>query len=166
MEEKATMGQGAMFAAPATPKKESQTTDKKTADKLSAKDIDIILAFLRQCGPYEADSIRAIVEYATSEEEIPTQPRADEQSLNRFLNQPLATMAKVDGTTASEQRQERAFTLLDAASRFLQKEQTIKATKFLLRTALSKKFIDEAVKACEQKQGYRTAATTATHTTA
>lgn len=166
MEEKTTMGQGAMNATPATPKKESQNSDKKAAGKLSAKDIDIILAFLRQCGPYEADSIRAVVEYATSEEENPLLPRADEQSLNRYLNQPLVTMDKVDNTIASEQRQERAFALLDTASQFLRKEQTIKATKFLLRTALSKKFIDDAVRACEQKQGNRTTASTVTQTTA
>lgn len=152
-------------AAPEAPRKESQNSERKTKGK-SSKDNEVIFAFLRQCGPYEADSIRAVVEYATSEEDSPTLRRADEQSINRYLNQPLVTMAKVDSTTASEQRQERAFALLDTASQFLRKEQTIKATKFLMRTALSKNFIDEAVRACEQKQGYRTSASTVTQTTA
>lgn len=71
----------------------------------------------------------------------------DQKSLNRYLNQIVAAMGKVDSSMVGEQRQERAFALLDAASRFLGKSQAIKATKFLLRFAMSKTLIDEMVKA-------------------
>ena len=73
-----------------------ESKKKESRPVISAK-AQTILEFLRNCTPYEADSIRGMVGYGTGKGDIGTIETTDMLAVNRFLNHGLT---KENGTSS------------------------------------------------------------------
>ena len=67
----------------------NRETGKKTTRSAIGAKAQTILDFLRQCTPYEADSIRVMVGHATGKGDTDTIEATDLLAVNRFLNHGL-----------------------------------------------------------------------------
>lgn len=85
--------------------KEQKRGEKRPA--ISAK-AQTILSFLRSCTPYEADSIRVMVNYATGRGDTDTIGATDMLAVNRFLNHGLYKGNGTSGEAVMRHRQVRA----------------------------------------------------------
>jgi len=93
-----------------SPNKEQRKKESRPA--ISAK-AQTILDFLRGCSPYEADSIRVMVSYGTSNGDTATIEATDMLAVNRFLNHGLAKENGTSNEAVMKHRQERAQKLLE-----------------------------------------------------
>lgn len=108
------------------------------------KRAQIILDFLRDCTPYEADSIRVMVQLAeTKDSNTKTIDETDMMAVNRYLNYSLY---KEDGTTTSiviMHRQNRAEELMRTVSEFVTKEQMASIAIALMKISSDYKTAEE-----------------------
>ena len=118
------------FPAKETKRKESRAV-------ISAK-AQTILNFLRNCKPYEADSIRVMVGYALDKGDVERIDATDLLPVNRFLNNGLT---KEDATSADcivQYRQASVQKLLASVKEFVNIDQF-----FRVSVALMKDFIGQ-----------------------
>lgn len=113
--------------------KPGKSSDTKSKDSRSGnqKKVQIIMAFLQECTPYEADALRSMLSIATGKSTLETMPQYDRSALNRYLNfgcdkEPGGT----DGIRAH--RQTRALELMKSVSQYVGKEEIIDITTALL----------------------------------
>ena len=84
-----------------------ESKKKESRPVISAK-AQTILEFLRNCTPYEADSIRGMVGYGTGKGDIGTIEATDMLAVNRFLNHGITKENGTSSEAVMKHRQERA----------------------------------------------------------
>ena len=89
-----------------------ESKKKESRPVISAK-AQTILEFLRNCTPYEADSIRGMVGYGTGKGDIGTIEATDMLAVNRFLNHGLTKENGTSSEAVMKHRQERAQKLME-----------------------------------------------------
>lgn len=112
------------------PAKETKRKDSRAV--ISAK-AQTILDFLRNCKPYEADSIRVMVGYALGKGDVESINVTDMLSVNRFLNHGLA---KEDATSAErivQHRQTSVQKLLESVKEFVNLDQFFRVSVALMK---------------------------------
>ncbi len=112
------------------PAKESKRRECRAV--ISAK-AQTILDFLRNCKPYEADSIRVMVGYALGTGEVESIDATDMLSVNRFLNNGLT---KEDATSAErvvKHRQASVQKLLESVKEFVNIDQFFRVSVALMK---------------------------------
>ena len=90
----------------------NRETGKKTTRSAIGAKAQTILDFLRQCTPYEADSIRVMVGHATGKGDTDTIEATDLLAVNRFLNHGLTKENATGNEAVMRHRQERAQKLM------------------------------------------------------
>ena len=112
------------------PAKETKRRESRAV--ISAK-AQTILDFLRNCKPYEADSIRVMVGYALGKGEVERIDATDMLSVNRFLNNGLT---KEDATSADrivQHRQTSVQKLLESVKEFVNIDQFFRVSVALMK---------------------------------
>ncbi len=112
------------------PAKESKRRESRAV--ISAK-AQTILDFLRNCKPYEADSIRVMVGYAVGAGDVESINETDMRSVNRFLNNGLT---KEDATSAErvvKHRQASVQKLLESVKEFVNIDQFFRVSVALMK---------------------------------
>lgn len=94
-----------------------ETKTKTTRSAIGAK-AQTILDFLRRYTPYEAGSIRVMVDYATGKGETETIEATDFACENRFLNHGLSKESGISSETVMRHRQECAQKLMEVVKEF------------------------------------------------
>lgn len=123
--------------------KEQKRAEKRPA--ISAK-AQTILSFLRKCTPYEADSIRVMVNYATGRGEVGSIEVTDLLAVNRFLNYGL-TKENTGGVEAViTHRQTRAQKLIETVKEFVDIGQLCRVSIALMRITSDAKAVEEITK--------------------
>ena len=110
---------------------------------ISAK-AQTILEFLRNCTPYEADSIRVMVGYGMGKGDIGTIEATDMLAVNRFLNHGLAKENGTSGETVMRHRQERAQKLMEAIKGFVDIGQLCRISVALMKISSDFKAVEDA----------------------
>ncbi len=113
--------------------KSGKSTDTKSKDSRTAnpKKIQIIMEFLHECTPYEADALRAMLSIAAGKSTVETMPQYDRSALNRYLN--FGCDKEATGTdSVRAHRQTRALELMKSVSQYVGKEEIIDITTALL----------------------------------
>ena len=96
----------------------NRETGKKTTRSAIGAKAQTILDFLRQCTPYEADSIRVMVGHATGKGDTDTIEATDLLAVNRFLNHGLTKENATGSEAVMRHRQERAQKLMSNRNRY------------------------------------------------
>ena len=112
------------------PAKENKRRESRAV--ISAK-AQTILDFLRNCKPYEADSIRVMVGYAVGTGDVESINETDMLSVNRFLNNGLT---KEDTTSADKivrHRQSSVQKLLESVKEFVNIDQFFRVSVALMK---------------------------------
>ena len=112
------------------PAKENKRKESRAV--ISAK-AQTILDFLRNCKPYEADSIRVMVGYAVGTGDVESINETDMLSVNRFLNNGLT---KDDATSADKivrHRQTSVQKLLESVKEFVNIDQFFRVSVALMK---------------------------------
>lgn len=125
---------------------DSGSMEQKNAGKrpaISAK-AQTILSFLRSCTPYEADSIRVMVNYATGEGGTDIIEATDMLAVNRFLNHGLNRENGVSGEAVMIHRQTRAQKLMEAVKEFVNIGQLCRVSIVLMRITSDIKAVEDA----------------------
>ena len=125
---------------------DSGSMEQKNAGKrpaISAK-AQTILSFLRSCTPYEADSIRVMVNYATGEGGTDIIEATDMLAVNRFLNHGLNRGNGVSGEAVMIHRQTRAQKLMEAVKEFVDIGQLCRVSVALMRITSDTKAVEDA----------------------
>ena len=120
-----------------------ETKIKSTRSAIGAK-AQTILDFLRRCTPYEADSIRAMVGYATGKGETGMIEPTDLLAVNRFLNHGLTKESGTSSETVMGHRQERAQKLMEAVKEFVNIGQLCRVSVALMKISSDFKAVEEA----------------------
>ncbi len=112
------------------PAKESKRRESRAV--ISAK-AQTILDFLRNCKPYEADSIRVMVGYALGTGDVESIDATDMLSVNRFLNSGLTK----DNATSADRivlhRQTAVQKLLESVKEFVNIDQFFRVSVALMK---------------------------------
>lgn len=109
-----------------------ETKRKENRVVISAK-AQTILGFLRNCKPYEADSIRVMVSYALGTDDVNSIGETDMLSVNRFLNHGLT---KDDATSVDrivQHRQTSVQKLLESVKEFVNIDQFFRVSIALMK---------------------------------
>ena len=123
--------------------KEQKRGEKRPA--ISAK-AQTILSFLRSCTPYEADSIRVMVNYATGKGDTDTIGATDMLAVNRFLNHGLDRENGASGEAVMRHRQVRAQKLMEAVKEFVNIGQLCRVSVALMRITSDTKAVEDALR--------------------
>ncbi len=118
-----------------------ETKRKESRAVISAK-AQTILDFLRNCKPYEADSIRVMVGYALGTGDVESIDATDMLSVNRFLNHGLT---KEDATSAERivlHRQASVQKLLQSVKEFVNIDQFFRVSIALMKISSDGKAIE------------------------
>ena len=110
---------------------------------ISAK-AQTILDFLRNCKPYEADSIRVMVGYAVGTGDVESINETDMLSVNRFLNNGLT---KEDVTSADKivrHRQTSVQKLLESVKEFVNIDQFFRVSVALMKISSDNTAVEKA----------------------
>lgn len=110
-----------------------ESRKKESRPVISAK-AQTILEFLRNCTPYEADSIRVMVGYGMGKGDIGTIETTDMLAVNRFLNHGLTKENGTSGEDVMRHRQERAQKLMEAVKRFVDIGQLCRISVALIKS--------------------------------
>ena len=113
-----------------------ESKKKESRPVISAK-AQTILEFLRNCTPYEADSIRGMVGYGTGKGDIGTIEATDMLAVNRFLNHGIT---KENGTSSEE----RAQKLMEAVKGFVDISQLCRISVALMKISSDFKAVEDA----------------------
>ena len=127
--------------------KEQKRAEKRPA--ISAK-AQTILSFLRSCTPYEADSIRVMVNYATGKGDTDTIEATDMLAVNRFLNHGLDKGSGASGEAVMRHRQVRAQKLMEAVKEFVNIGQLCRVSVALMRITSDTKAVEDARRHLQQ----------------
>lgn len=122
-----------------------ETKTKTTRSAIGAK-AQTILDFLKRRTPYEADSIRVMVGYATGKGETETIEATDLLAVNRFLNHGLTKERGTSSETVMGHRQERAQKLMEAVKEFVNIGQLCRVSVALMKISSDFKTVEEARK--------------------
>ena len=123
------------------PAKENKRKESKAV--ISAK-AQTILDFLRNCKPYEADSIRVMVGYAVGTGDVESINETDMRSVNRFLNNGLT---KEDATSADKivrHRQTSVQKLLESVKEFVNIDQFFRVSVALMKISSDSAAVEKA----------------------
>lgn len=120
-----------------------ETKAKTTRSAIGAK-AQTILDFLRRCTPYEADSIRVMVGYATGKGDTETIEATDILAINRFLNHGLTKEIGTNNETVMRHRQERAQKLMEAVKEFVNIGQLCRVSVALMKISSDFKAVEDA----------------------
>ena len=115
--------------------------------KLTKRDIakaQTILEFLRNCTPYEADSIRGMVGYGTGKGDIGTIEATDMLAVNRFLDHGLTKENGTSSEAVMKHRQERAQKLMEAVKGFVDISQLCRISVALMKISSDFKAVEDA----------------------
>ncbi len=121
------------------PAKESKRRECRAV--ISAK-AQTILDFLRNCKPYEADSIRVMVGYALGTGDVESIDATDMLSVNRFLNHGLT---KEDATSVERivlHRQTAVQKLLESVKEFVNIDQFFRVSIALMKISSDSKAVE------------------------
>ena len=123
------------------PAKENKRKESRAV--ISAK-AQTILDFLRNCKPYEADSIRVMVGYAVGTGDVESINETDMLSVNRFLNNGLT---KEDATSADKivrHRQTSVQKLLESVKEFVNIDQFFRMSIALMKISSDNTAVEKA----------------------
>ena len=120
-----------------------ETKTKTTRSAIGAK-AQTILDFLRRCTPYEADSIRVMVGYATGKGDTETIEATDQLAVNRFLNHGLIKENGTSNEPVMRHRQERAQKLMEAVKEFVNIGQLCRVSVALMKISSDFKAVEDA----------------------
>lgn len=130
--------------------KENKTRTTRSAIGAKAQ---TILDFLKRCTPYEADSIRVMVGYATGKGEVETIKATDMLAVNRFLNHGLTKDNAIGNETVMKHRQTRAQKLMEAVKEFVNIGQLCRVSIALMRISSDFKAVEDARQHLQQQPG-------------
>ena len=135
-------GTGIRNAAPQdSANKETKT---KTARSAIGAKAQTVLDFLRRCTPYEADSIRVMVGYATGKVNTETIEATGLLAINRFLNHGLTKENGTSNEAVMGHRQERAQKLMEAVKEFVNIGQLCRVSVALMKISSDFKAVEDA----------------------
>ena len=123
------------------PAKENKRKESRAV--ISAK-AQTILDFLRNCKPYEADSIRVMVGYAVGTGDVESINEIDLRSVNRFLNNELT---KEDASSADKivrHRQTSVQKLLESVKEFVNIDQFFRVSVALMKISSDSAAVEKA----------------------
>ena len=139
MEQNRNMEQAGTNAAVPTEKK-----NENRKREVSGKDAQIIRAFLKSVGIYEADALRVSIAIADGKVTVENISSDDRLALNRYLNSGTDNdRLAVDNVQGY--RLNRAFGLLERVSEFCDKLQLVTVNRALLSIAVNAEDISRAV---------------------
>ncbi len=118
-----------------------ETKRRESRAVISAK-AQTILDFLRNCKPYEADSIRVMVGYALGTGDVESIDVTDMRSVNRFLNHGLT---KEDATSVERimlHRQTAVQKLLESVKELVNIDQFFRVSVALMKISSDGKAIE------------------------
>ena len=117
---------------------------RKKTDPSSAQRHRPFWSFLRNCTPYEADSIRVMVGYGMGNGDIGTIEATDMLAVNRFLNHGLTKENGTSSETVMKHRQERAQKLMEAVKGFVDISQLCRISVALMKISSDFKAVEDA----------------------
>lgn len=120
---------------------ETRSKDSKSGNQ---KKTQIIMEFLHECTPYEADALRAMLGIAFGKMTIETMPQYDRSAVNRYLNFGCDKEATGPDSVRAH-RQTRALELMKSVSRYVGKDEIIDITTALLTISSDSKAIETVV---------------------
>lgn len=123
--------------------RESRRSEKRPA--ISAKQ-QCILDFLCACSPYEADSIRVMVVYATGKGNVESIQAVDMMTINRFLNTGINKQGGVTAEDVRRHRQTCAQKLMEAVKEFVNIDQFCRVSAAMMQITHDSKSIEECLK--------------------
>lgn len=127
---------------------ETKSKDSKSGNQ---KKTQIIMEFLNECAPYEADALRTMLGIAAGKMTVETMPQYDRSAVNRFLN--FGCDKEATGTDSIRaHRQTRALELMKSVSRYVGKDEIIAITTALLTISSDSKAIDNVVSNLPKKE--------------
>lgn len=109
-----------------------ETKRRESRAVISAK-AQTILDFLRNCKPYEADSIRVMVGYALGKGEVESINATDMLSVNRFLNHGLTKEDAASAERIVQHRQTSVQKLLQSVKEFVNIDQFFRVSIALMK---------------------------------
>ena len=112
------------------PAKENKRKESRAV--ISAK-AQTILDFLRNCKPYEADSIRVMVGYAVGTGDVESINETDMRSVNRFLNNGLTKEDAASAERIVRHRQTSVQKLLESVKEFVNIDQFFRVSVALMK---------------------------------
>ena len=112
------------------PAKENKRKESRAV--ISAK-AQTILDFLRNCKPYEADSIRVMVGYAVGTGDVDSIGETDMLSVNRFLNNGLTKEDAASADKIVRHRQTSVQKLLESVKEFVNIDQFFRVSVALMK---------------------------------
>lgn len=120
---------------------ETKSKDSKSGNQ---KKTQIIMEFLNECAPYEADALRTMLAIAAGKMTVGTMPQYDSSAVNRFLNFGCDKEATGPDSIRAH-RQVRALELMKSVSRYVGKDEIISITTALLTISSDSKAIENVV---------------------
>ncbi len=130
--------------APGTKSGKSTGTKSKNSKSVNPKKAQVIMEFLSECTPYEADALRAMLSIAAGKSTVETMPQYDRSALNRYLN--FGCDKEATGTdSVRAHRQTRALGLMKSVSQYVGKEEIIDITTTLLTISSDRQDIQTVV---------------------
>ena len=123
------------------PAKENKRKESRAV--ISAK-AQTILDFLRNCKPYEADSIRVMVGYAVGTGDIESINDTDMLSVNRFLNNGLTKEDAASVERIVRHRQTSVQKLLESVKEFVNIDQFFRVSVALMKISSDSTAVEKA----------------------
>ena len=123
------------------PAKENKRKESRAV--ISAK-AQTILDFLRNCKPYEADSIRVMVGYAVGTGDVENINETDMLSVNRFLNNGLTKEDAASADKIVRHRQTSVQKLLESVKEFVNIDQFFRVSVALMKISSDSAAVEKA----------------------
>ena len=123
------------------PAKENKRKESRAV--ISAK-AQTILDFLRNCKPYEADSIRVMVGYAVGTGDVESINKTDMRSVNRFLNNGLAKEDASSVERIVRHHQTSVQKLLESVKEFVNIDQFFRVSIALMKISSDNTAVEKA----------------------
>ena len=123
------------------PAKENKRKESRAV--ISAK-AQTILDFLRNCKPYEADSIRVMVGYAVGTGDVESINETDMLSVNRFLNNGLTKEDAASADKIVRHRQTSVQKLLESVKEFVNIDQFFRVSVALMKISSDSAAVEKA----------------------
>lgn len=118
-----------------------ETKRKESRAVISAK-AQTILDFLRDCKPYEADSIRVMVGYALGNGDVESIDATDMLSVNRFLNNGLTKDDTISTEHIVQHRQTAVQRLLESVKEFVNIDQFFRVSVALMKISSDRNAVE------------------------
>lgn len=145
MEQNKNMEQAGVTATVPTEKK-NENRKRET----SAKDVQVIRAFLESVSNYEADALRVSIAIAGGKVSASSISADDRLALNRYLNNSTDN-DRMTADNAQAHRLNRAFGLMERVAEFCDKQQLVTVNKALLSIAVNTEDISRAVSSLDKR---------------